>query len=233
MPYLRAEGKTGFQKFAPSFSNFEPALSKFPRSPKPPAARYGFRTDAAPNAMTERTDPSADPSSPAYALLDRLGIAYPTLEHPPLHTVEESRALRGEIAGGHVKNLFVKDKGGNFFLITAEEDSPLDLKTIDKVIGAKGRVSFASADQLMTHLGILPGSVSPLALVNDGDGTVRFFLEKKLMRHDILNVHPLINTRTSSIARDDLLRFIEATGHSVTILDLPHRSVAPAEEETQ
>lgn len=179
--------------------------------------------------MTDQTDPS----SPAYALLDRLGIAYPTLEHPPLHTVEESRALRGEIAGGHVKNLFVKDKGGNFFLITAEEDSPLDLKTIDKVIGAKGRVSFASADQLMAHLGILPGSVSPLALVNDAGRAVRFFLEKKLMRHDILNVHPLVNTRTSSIARDDLLRYVEATGHEVAVLDLPHRSPAPEAEASQ
>lgn len=179
--------------------------------------------------MTDETDPSY----PAYALLDRLGIARPTLEHPPLHTVEESRALRGEIPGGHVKNLFVKDKGGNLFLITAEEESPLDLKTIDKVIGAKGRVSFASAEQLMSHLGILPGSVSPLALVNDTGGAVRFFMEKKLMRHDILNVHPLINTRTSSIARDDLLRYVEATGHAVTILDLPHRSVVPAEGQSQ
>lgn len=209
MPYLRGEGKTLMIALSNFFRSGNPILPRNLPHPRP---------------MTAETDPSL----PAYALLDRLGITYPTLEHPPLHTVEESRALRGEIAGGHVKNLFVKDKGGNFFLITAEEDSPLDLKTIDKVIGAKGRVSFASAEQLLVHLGILPGSVSPLALVHDTGCTVRFFLEKKLMRHDILNVHPLINTRTSSIARDDLLRYVEATGHGITILDLPHR--LPASE---
>jgi Ala-tRNA(Pro) deacylase len=171
-----------------------------------------------------------DPSAPAYALLDRLGIAHPTLEHPPLHTVEESRALRGEIAGGHVKNLFVKDKGGAFYLITAEEDSPLDLRTIDKVIGAKGRVSFASAEQLMMHLGILPGSVSPLALVNDRAGAVRFIIERKLLDYAVLNVHPLVNTRTTSLRTEDLLAYIRATGHEVMALDLPHRLAVPDAE---
>ena len=174
---------------------------------------------------------SDDPSAKAFDLLSKLGIAHPTLEHPPLHTVEESQALRGEIAGGHVKNLFVKDKGGNFYLITAEEDSPLDLKTMDKAIGAKGRVSFASAEQLMTYLGILPGSVSPLALVNDIGVVVRFILEKKLLAHDLLNVHPLINTRTSSISREGLLAYVKATGHEVAILELPHRAMAGAAPE--
>lgn len=165
----------------------------------------------------------SDPSANAYDLLARLGIQHSTIEHPPLHTVEESRALRGEIAGGHVKNLFVKDKGGNFFLITAQEDSPLDLKTMDKVIGAKGRISFASAEQLLAYLGILPGSVSPLALVNDTGCAVRFILERKLLDHDVLNVHPLVNTRTSSIARDDLIAYVKATGHEIAVMDLPYR----------
>lgn len=169
-----------------------------------------------------------DPSAKVFELLAKLGINHVTIEHPPLHTVEESRALRGEIAGGHVKNLFVKDKGGSFYLITAEEDSPLDLKTIDKAIGAKGRVSFASAEQLMTHLGILPGSVSPLALVNETAGAVRFIIERKLLDHAVLNVHPLINTRTSSIATEGLLAFVRATGHEPAAMALPYR--APAAE---
>ncbi len=163
----------------------------------------------------------------AFELLDRLGIPHTTLEHPPLHTVEESQALRGEIAGGHTKNLFVKDKGGRFFLITAQEDSPLDLKTIDKAIGARGRVSFASAEQLMAHLGILPGSVSPLALVNDTAGAVQFILEKRLLDHTEINVHPLINTLTTTIPTPGLLAYIRASGHEPAILDLPLR--APAE----
>lgn len=168
-----------------------------------------------------------DPSLKAFALLEQLGVSHQTIEHPPLHTVEESQALRGEIAGGHTKNLFLKDKGGNLFLVTAQEDSPLDLKTIDKVIGAKGRVSFASADQLLTHLGILPGSVSPLALINDVAGRVRFVIEKRLLDHEVINVHPLVNTRTSSISAPGLLAYCRASGHQPAILELPHRLPEP------
>jgi Ala-tRNA(Pro) deacylase len=163
-------------------------------------------------------------SQKAFSLLAELGVHATTIEHPPLHTVEESRALRGTISGGHVKNLFLKDKGGAFYLVTAEEDSPLDLKALDKIIGAKGRLSFASAEQLLAHLGILPGSVSPLALVNDKEGIVRFILEKKLLDHEILNVHPLINTRTSSIATVGLLAYVKATGHEVHVTELPYRA---------
>jgi Ala-tRNA(Pro) deacylase len=176
--------------------------------------------------------PADDPSIPAFSLLEQLGILSQTLEHPPLHTVEESQALRGSIPGGHVKNLFVKDKASRLFLITAEEDSPLDLKQIDKIIGAKGRVSFASAEQLKTHLGVAPGSVTPLALVHDQDQHVTFILEKKLLNHHQINVHPLINTRTTGMKTDDLLAYIQATGHVVTALELPHRILEPHRENS-
>ncbi|MCZ8376684.1 MAG: prolyl-tRNA synthetase associated domain-containing protein [Beijerinckiaceae bacterium] len=173
------------------------------------------------------TDSPAPPATnAALALLAELGIHAATVEHPPLYTVEESRALRGEIAGAHTKNLFLKDKGSNLFLVTAEESSPLDLKQIDKVIGAKGRVSFASAEQLLDALGILPGSVSPLALVNDRTGRVRFILEERLAEEPVINVHPLVNTMTTSIAAADLRRYIEATGHAITVLPLPYREMA-------
>ena len=171
-----------------------------------------------PNAATESV------ANPAFELLDRLGIAHETVSHPPLHTVEESRQLRGVLEGGHVKNLFVKDKAGRFFLITAEEGSPLDLKAIDKIIGARGRISFASAEQLAGHLGVLPGSVTPLALVNDRAGAVTFVLERKLLANARINVHPLVNTMTTGLATADLLRFIEATGHAIDALDLPYRA---------
>jgi Ala-tRNA(Pro) deacylase len=162
----------------------------------------------------------------ALALLAHLGIACRTRAHPPLHTVEESRALRGEIAGGHTKNLFLKDKAGSLFLVTAEEDSPLDLKAIDKIIGAKGRLSFATAEQLFAHLGILPGSVSPLALIHDRAARVRFVIERRLLAHAEINVHPLVNTLTSTVPRDGLLAYIRATGHEPEIHDLPHRAPA-------
>ncbi len=168
----------------------------------------------------------ANSNNAALSLLQTLGITAKTVEHPALHTVEESRALRGDIVGAHTKNLFLKDKGGNLFLVTAEESSPLDLKQIDKIIGAKGRVSFASAEQLMEALGILPGSVSPLALVNDSAGRVRFVLEEKLAHADIVNVHPLVNTMTTSLASNDLRRYIDATGHAIMVLPLPYRQEA-------
>lgn len=158
-----------------------------------------------------------------FSLLDRLNIPHSTIEHPPLFTVEESRALRGEIAGAHTKNLFVKDKAGQLFLITAEEESPLDLKRIDKVIGAKGRVSFANAEQLWAHLRVEPGSVSPCGLIHDTEGAVRFVLERRLLDHALINMHPLTNTRTTTLPAEGFLRFLAAIGHSPAILDLPWR----------
>ena len=170
---------------------------------------------------------SSDPSKPAYDLLARLGISYRTVEHPPVFTVTESQTLRGELPGGHTKNLFTKDKADRLFLITAEEDSPVDLNQTSKLLGVKGRLSFANADLLMAHLGVEPGSVTPLALVNDTDRAVTFVIEKKLLDHAIINVHPLINTRTSALAKADLLAYLRATGHEPIVMELPYRSLEP------
>lgn len=168
-----------------------------------------------------------DPSAKAYALLDRLGISYRTVEHEPVFTVAESQELRGTLPGGHTKNLFVKDKADRLFLITAEEDSPIDLNATSKLLGVKGRLSFANADLLMAHLGVEPGSVTPLALVNDETLAVTFILEKKLAEHAIINVHPLINSRTTALRREDLVAYVEATGHRIMMMELPHRVVDP------
>lgn len=170
---------------------------------------------------------SADPSAPAYALLAKLGIAHHTVEHPPVFTVAESQELRGTLPGGHTKNLFTKDKADRLFLITAEEDSPIDLNATSKLLGTKGRLSFASAELLREHLGIEPGSVTPLALVNDKAGLVTFILEKRLLEHEIINVHPLVNSRTTALKREELLAYIAATGHAVQAMELPHRVLEP------
>lgn len=155
-----------------------------------------------------------------FAFLDRHGIATSTVEHPALHTVEESQALRGAIAGGHTKNLFVKDKKGTIFLIIAEETRTIDLKTLHKVIGAQGRLSFASAEQMQNLLGVTPGSVTAFGVVNDADHQVRVVLDAGLLAHDMLNCHPLTNTATTTIARDDLLAFFAATGHQPLVVPL-------------
>ncbi len=102
-----------------------------------------------------------------FAALDRLGIAHPTVKHPPLFTVEQSRELRGQIPGGHTKNLFLRDKKGALFLVVALEDAVIDLKGLHRVLGATGRFSFGSADLLREVWGVSPGSVTPFGAIND------------------------------------------------------------------
>jgi Ala-tRNA(Pro) deacylase len=152
------------------------------------------------------------------AFLDGLGISVSTVRHPPLFTVAESQSLRGEIAGGHTKNLFLKDKKGAYFLVTVEEDAAVDLKTIHGLIGASGRVSFGKPGMLMELLGVAPGSVTVFGAVNDTEGRVKIILDERLMREEIINAHPLTNEATTSIRRDDLLAFLRATGHEPHVL---------------
>ncbi len=147
-----------------------------------------------------------------------LGIEVETFEHPPLFTVEESRSLRGEIPGAHTKNLFLKDKKDRYFLVTVEEDARVDLKTIHQTVGASGRVSFGSAEKLGALLGVAPGAVTVFGVLNDGEGKVTVVLDEPLMRHAVINAHPLHNEATTSIARADLLRFLQSTGHEPLIL---------------
>jgi Ala-tRNA(Pro) deacylase len=154
------------------------------------------------------------------AFLSDLGIRAETVRHPPLFTVADSQSLRGDIAGGHTKNLFLKDRKDNFFLLTVGEDAVVDLKRIHEVIGAAGRVSFGKPDMLMELLGVSPGGVTAFGVINDTAGRVRIFLDEALMRHEVVNAHPLTNEATTSIRRDDLVRFVEATGHQPVILKL-------------
>ena len=116
------------------------------------------------------------------AFLDSLGVATTTVEHPPLFTVEESRALRGEIPGGHTKNLFVKDKKGRLFLLVMGEETAVDLKRVHETIGAQGRVSFGSAELLEEVWGVSPGAVTPFGAINDVAGRVRVVLDAAMMR---------------------------------------------------
>jgi len=165
-------------------------------------------------------DVSSSPKTPEelYALLDDLGVSYSTRTHAPGVTVAESVGLRDEIPGGHTKNLFVKDKKDNFFLLTVEEDAAVDLKTVHTIIGAASKVSFGKPEKLMEYLGVAPGSVTAFGAINDTGRNVTFVLDEALMQHDIINCHPLSNDATTSIGRDDLVRFMEATGHTPLVL---------------
>jgi len=159
-----------------------------------------------------------------FARLEALEITTETRKHAPLFTVEESQALRGEIPGGHCKNLFLKDKKGQLWLVVALEDTPVDLKALPKQIGA-ARLSFGKPDLLMEVLGVIPGSVTPFALINDTTQQVRVVLEERMLAHDRLNYHPLSNEMTTTIARDDLLAFVRACGHE------PHIATLTGSEE--
>jgi Ala-tRNA(Pro) deacylase len=171
-------------------------------------------TDQAP------TPTAALPTSPAQLLarLDALGIRYASHRHRPVFTVEEAKALRGELAGHHIKNLFLRNKKGRMWLCVIDEDRPVDLAALADRLGA-GRFSFGSPERLMNHLGVLPGAVTPMALVNDREHLVQPVLDAKILSGGPVNCHPLVNDMTLTIAAEDLIRFIEACGHKPVVLD--------------
>jgi len=148
-----------------------------------------------------------------FACLDSLGIAHKTVKHPPVFTVEQARKLRGELPGGHTKNLFLRDKKHDLYLVVALEDAEIELKSLHRRLGATGRFSFGASDLLREVWGVEPGSVTPFGAINDTAGRVTVVLDRDMMQHDTLNYHPLDNTMTTSIARDDLVKFLESTGH--------------------
>jgi Ala-tRNA(Pro) deacylase len=146
------------------------------------------------------------------AHLDALCMTYILHEHPPLRTVEDSQKLRGEMTGGHIKNLYLRDKKKNNYLVVVEETKDIDLKSLSETIGAS-RLSFGSADRLMEYLGVRPGAVSPLTLFNDKDQQVRLVMDKSLYDYDEINVHPLVNDKTLTMKISDLDIFHKQTGH--------------------
>ena len=159
-----------------------------------------------------------------FEALDAVGILHSTVNHPPLFTVEQSQSLRGQIPGGHTKNLFLRDKKYAIYLVVALEDADIDLKGLHRRLGANGRFSFGSADLLREVLGVEPGAVTPFGVINDTDGRVTVVLDATMMEHETLNYHPLVNTMTTSIKRDDLMKFLESNGHIPRIERLSGRA---------
>ena len=154
------------------------------------------------------------------ARLAALGIEARTTQHPAVFTVAESQALRGQLPGGHAKNLFLKPKAGAFLLAVLQEDRQVSVNALGRAAGL-GRVSFGTAEELRATLGVEPGSVTPFGLVNAGPGAVSVVFDQALMRdHEWVNFHPLTNTATTTIRPAELLRFLESLGHRPTLLDL-------------
>ena len=150
----------------------------------------------------------------------RLGIHVDVVEHPPVYTVEQSKALRGELPGAHLKNLLLRNKKNQLWLLCALEDTPVDIKSLGERIGS-GRLSFANPAQMMETLGVGPGAVTPFGIINDSNGQVIVVLEERVVECELLNFHPLRNDATATIARNDFLRFLEAENHKPVIVALP------------
>lgn len=165
--------------------------------------------------------PEPPPTSPEQLLayLAGLGLEVATHAHPPVFTVEESRALRGDLPGAHCKNLFLKDKKGRFWLLVAREDTRVELNRLPAILGT-ARLSFAGADALWAKLGVRPGSVTPFALINDRPPQVGVVLEQRLLEEPLLNFHPLSNDKTTALTPEALSRFIASCGHQPRILAL-------------
>lgn len=154
------------------------------------------------------------------AALTEAGIATTLVEHEAVFTVEASTRLHQEIPGAHTKNLFLKDAGGQFWIVTAPHDARVDLKALPGAIGSR-KVSFGKAEDMERLLGILPGSVTPLAAFNDRDGAVRVVIDARLAEAGRVNVHPLRNTATIGLSGADLVAFLAGTGHEPLVVLLP------------
>ncbi len=161
------------------------------------------------------------PATPAdlFAKLRSLGIETTTHQHPPVFTVEEARTHCAHLPGGHCKSLFLKDKKDRLYLLVALDERAIELNAIGKIVGS-ARLSFGKPDLLMAVLGVMPGSVTPFALINDQEHRVSVVLDAGMMRAAVLNYHPLTNSATTAIHPDDLRRFIAACGHQPIEIEL-------------
>lgn len=184
------------------------------------AWRVSKPAETAEPSLTPRPRDAAVPAlqDELFRHLRSLGIETRTVDYPAHRTVEEGRALRGEMAGCFTKNLLLRDKKGKLFMIVAQEDQPIDLKTLHKDIGATGRLGFASGEQMRDLLGVEPGSLTPLALLFDRSAQVTPVIDRRLLGEEQVNFHPLLNTQSTGIRPQDLMRFIETCGHAPLVV---------------
>ena len=153
-----------------------------------------------------------------FARLEALGIDTSTVRHPPVFTVEEAKRHRGQLSGTHIKNLFLRDKKKRMWLVVAVEDRQFDLKELALRLGTK-HVSFGSPQRLMEFLGVIPGAVTPFAIVNDRESSVRVVIDRAVLDHDPIHCHPLTNEMTTAIRGADLLRLMQECDHEPEIVD--------------
>ena len=157
-------------------------------------------------------------AEPLFALLDQLGVEHSTLEHPAVFHVGEGDEIKAGLPGGHTKNLFLKDAKGRLWLVSALQDTRIDLKALPAVIGS-AKLSFGKPELMAGTLGVTPGSVTAFALMNDAQRRVTFVLDKALLAKEPLNFHPMINTATTAVSAEGFLRFLGALGVEPILVD--------------
>ena len=161
--------------------------------------------------------------------LESLGIDVETHTHPPVFTVEQAQALKGDLRGAHTKNLFLRDKKGVMWLVVALHDRPVDLRALGSTLGTSGRLSFGSPERMMRTLGVRPGAVTPFGVVNDTEQAVTVALDTGLKAFELWNAHPLDNTMTTTIRVPDMIRFLDVTGHPPIWVDLARAASGSSE----
>ncbi|MEC7490750.1 MAG: prolyl-tRNA synthetase associated domain-containing protein [Pseudomonadota bacterium] len=179
---------------------------------------------------TTRTAPGMATPDDLFGRLDELGIKTQTHTHPPVFSVGESRTLRGTIPGQHCKTLFFKDKKGALWLCVVEEHRRMNMRVLSDLMGS-ARLSFARPERVQRHLGVEPGAVTPFALINDQSAKINVTLDIEVMAADMVNFHPLVNDRTTTISPQDLIRFIEACGHKPALLNFDRATVYNGENK--
>ena len=156
-----------------------------------------------------------------FRFFDALGVKHRTVEHPPIFTVEEGRGFKASMPGGHSKNLFLKDKKDRLFLAVAHCDTKVDIVGYGRAAGAKGRLSFGRPELMTATLGVIPGAVTPFALINETSrALVEVALDTRLMDWDAIWFHPLENTASTAISPADLMAFLKACGFAPRLVDL-------------
>ena len=158
------------------------------------------------------------------AFFDAHAIAHDTTDHPAVFRVGEGEGIKDDIPGAHTKNLFLKDAKGRLWLISAQDDTQIDLKRLHTVIGS-ARLSFGSAELMEQVLGVTPGSVTAFALINDVDHRATFVLDRRLAQAERVNFHPLTNTATTGVSQAGFARFLQALGIAPMVVDFAAMAV--------
>lgn len=152
--------------------------------------------------------------------ISALGFEHHTVTHAPLYTVEDAKSIDYSAPGAHTKNLFLRNKKGRMFLLVIDENRTVDLKALrDSLQLPGGQLAFASTERMAKYLGVVPGSVTPLAAINDHGGQVHIIIEQALLKHEWIYLHPCRNTHSTRMRTADLLSTLQAWKHAPQLLE--------------